>query len=64
MEAEPWVNVVGGIAAVGQAEADGRVGRFCRTFALTHSASSDPVLHRLRHSNPVIHQLEEEEEEY
>lgn len=59
MEAELGVNIAGRIAAVSQAELDGRVGRFSGTSALTDSTSSDPVLHRLRHSDPVIHQLEE-----
>lgn len=62
METELRVNVAGGVAAVGQTEADGRLRRLGRTSALAISTSFDPALHRLRHSNPVIHQLEEEEE--
>lgn len=60
VEAEVGVNVAGCIAAVGQAEADRRLRWFSRNSALAVSTGFNPVLHRLRHSYPVVHQLEVE----
>lgn len=62
MEAEFRVNVAGGVAAVRQAETDRRLRRAGGTSPLTMGTGFDPILHCLRHSDPIIHQLEKEEE--
>lgn len=64
MKAEVWVNVAGCITAISQTEADRRLRRFSRNSALAVSTSFDPVLHCLRHTDPVIHQLEVEKKDW
>lgn len=58
MKGELRESVAGGIAAINQAEQNSWLERRRRRAAVTNQASFDPVLHSLRHSNPVVHQLE------